>query len=155
MLAADVFANQWEFLCHRFNKKPDPDEGEEFFKYLRDKLDSDRFLKASQKIWAEYQRFPKPIDFVTEAPPALMLPTPEGGGRDPYFRPVQRVMRGSKSHRAWSQMLARRAVPVPSDSGSPFFFPTATTEIVDSESECGLYFVDCPTLRSLGPRGNA
>lgn len=153
MIDANLFAERWQIMLARFNRDLDPDEANRYYRYLGPKLDGIQFVAASEKLWAESTRWPKPADYVDAAPPSSRLVLAPGeDARDPYWQPIHRVLRNSQADRAWRVTThARREAStiVLDDSGPPFFFPRPIVELVDSQEEVGLTWIERSDLRIM------
>ena len=155
MIEGNVYAERWRVLANRFNRDLDPEEANRYYRYLSPRLDTAQFVAASEHLWAESARFPKPKDFVDAAPASATKALPSEGDRDPYHQPIKMVLRGSVAHREWEATVDRRrkaGIPVEDDTGPPYFFPRVCVEIVETPEEVGLGFIDRPDLRSLTVR---
>jgi hypothetical protein len=153
MIDPVLFADRWRVLVQRFNRDVEPDEANRYYRYLSPKIDTDQMVAASEKLWAEASRWPKPADWLEAAPPSKvpMLKAGPVGDRDPYWQPVHMILEGSIAHRRWQGVLKYRdehEVYVHDDTGPPFYFPRPLTEVVDTPEAVGMRWIDRQDLRA-------
>lgn len=152
MIEAEVFAEYWQAIVSRFNREVDEEEANRYYSYLTRRLDTDQFMVAADRLWADSARFPKPNDFLEHAPPPTRPALPGADEqKDAWWQPVLRVVSGSKAAGRWYRQFADRQESVPDHTGPPYFFPRPVIEFVSSREECGpVYYRDRPDLRLRG-----
>ena len=64
MIDKQAFAEEWRRMCKRFNRELDPEEANDFYRYLSPQMDTETFQEASQRLWAAREFFPRPDDWV-------------------------------------------------------------------------------------------
>lgn len=64
MIDAEVFAEEWAVLNDRFPGSRSERVADRYYDYLDARMDTDTFLAASERIFAEEEHFPRPADFV-------------------------------------------------------------------------------------------
>ena len=83
---------------------------DELYDYLKRRITDQQFQAACETLFAEALRFPRPIDFLENAPDyEPMRPMISAGVPDPKVN-VTRILvrRGSPEHRKWMRTLEER-----------------------------------------------
>ena len=85
------FSEEWKRLCKRFNNRElDTEEANDYFEWLSERMDTDRFLEAARHLWATREFFPRPVDFVEAIRPSVEAESLE------QWELCEGVMAGSK-----------------------------------------------------------
>lgn len=68
MIDPGVFKNEWAMLCERFrmtgDREPSQPMVRRYFEYLNARMDTEAFVEAATRVYAEAEFFPKPADFL-------------------------------------------------------------------------------------------
>lgn len=64
MIDAEVFAEEWAVLNDRFPGSRSQRVADRYYDFLDARIDTETFLAASERIFAEAEHFPRPADFL-------------------------------------------------------------------------------------------
>ena len=111
-LTESAFQNGMSKLTVRFDlpKRRGAALMDELYDYLKRRITDQQFLASCETLFAEALRFPRPIDFLENAPDYEPLrPMISAGVPDPKVdAPRILVRRGSLDHRKWIRTLEER-----------------------------------------------
>ena len=123
MLSMEAFRDAIVRIELRFDKKLKAAALDEYYEFLKLKLNDSQMRAASKVLFAESQRYPRPADFLEAAPPLDREPYHEQD-HDPY-EPVRiYIKEGSRAHQQWLKVFNERdrsglQVPTESRDGYP------------------------------------
>lgn len=69
MIDEKTFRDAWALLCDRFSKQPSTPLMLAYYKTLTERMDTQQFKLAAQRIFEEREFFPRPADFLEGARP--------------------------------------------------------------------------------------
>jgi len=97
MIDAELFAKEFQELCNQFKRKWDTTLAARYYDEISERLDDERFVDVCRKIFYEFDRFPRPIDFVSHATTIddVLGPKP---AHNPHDITTVLVVRGSPNH---------------------------------------------------------
>lgn len=97
MIDPALFAREFRELCTHFKKEFNTDNAARYYDEINERLDDERFVDVCRKIFYDFDRFPRPVDFITNAPgmESVLGPPPV---HNPHDLTLVLVVRGSHQH---------------------------------------------------------
>jgi len=105
MIDPALFAKEFQLLCTHFKKKWDTSLAARYYDAISDKLDDERFVDVVKMLFYEFDRFPRPMDFIEHAATidSVLGPPPV---HNPHDLTIVTVIRNSVAHermKRWKQ----------------------------------------------------
>lgn len=135
-------------MSSRFARVP-KEAKDGYWSYLKHKIEDDAYRQAVKVVFGEAKSFPSPVQVLEAVPSGVLRAQDEPTVRDPWFQCVKYVLRSSAAGQSYAAQFDRVEDQDDEATPSPFFFPRARIEFVDSIDEVRTDWVDRKDLRVL------
>ena len=105
MIDPALFAKEFQLLCTHFKKKWDTSLAARYYDEISDRLDDERFVDVVKILFYEFDRFPRPIDFIKHSATidSVIGPPPVRNPHDTTVVPVSRNGVEHEKMKRWRQ----------------------------------------------------